>query len=849
MAKFSPFSSSIIYSGKVSTPPVPKDQNNTDTVAPEFRLYIEGVQVPFTGISISQAYGALPTASVSIPPAPGLMDIVRGYEPKVHIFYQDDNYGGLRLLFWGHIKTVSYRKDRASGSTDISFQCVHKNEVFNSFTLDYLGWAGDTGAPISDPNAANQGGGVKLDKFNSKATIVEALKGITGTATSDQELVLKNGGSPDKVVDIPTDKLPSKLADSGNRLVGMPGVLVNMWNQVKKSAMANPKSNVAFWGMWQPMVDEGISFFKRMSGHPVLEEKLQSSTEPYCLRASAKASNIITPPVFRSSAISAQQREIAAESIYTSVSFSGELTTFPELQQTLLNTCEYDLITLASPAEVPADPLVYTDNPSQESLPKVAVETIVKPRMPVYFSPVCNVILPRMFSSISIQQDEASVPTRISASVQFLPGQEAGQTAVTYRGPSPVREAVSYNNALNGGGSAYFDIGVTKGYSYSIPSTYEQGKGIHPEKVALPFWLSMIISDKAETSTSGGTEKTTSMQSDEYNQAMLLAKEWSTRYAADIFMEDDVIKITPNPAKEGLNIFNLITPSIFAYERLMYSTIDYQYTTRVASSRSGVIEGPFNPYIIPGYPMDVIDESPDNPSFHGFCTSVNHSISPMGVMTSIGMAAAMTYAELSNYRVPALPPFLMSALNLVNGTIDTAKRDSGSFGSLDPYSNVRAGIIQNPEGKKTADLFYRQVLGVGSVGVDDLLHFASGRAYKLDRVNDKLVPRVSDKTSAQPAEMAEDSTRHGTDSSGRIPDDNMSYVGNLRLVGRPIEAKESIESKFTLQFIDISPEIYNNTFINYINPILKTDFQLEPGASMFLDYMETTAFISNLNLP
>lgn len=847
MAKFSPFSSSLIYSGVIKDKPIEKAKNNTDVVAPEFRLYIEGIQVPWTGISVSQQYAALPTAMISLPPSPGLMDILRGYEPKVHIFYRDDNYGGLRLLFWGHAKDVSYSKDRASGSTSISFQCSHKNDLMNSFTLDYLGWAGESDQPLVDPNAANQGNAVKMDKFNSKSTIVAALEGVIGVATTSEELTFTNGGTEAKVADLPSNKLPPSLGDSKARLVGMPGVAINLWNQVKKSALASPKTNLAFWGMWKPLVEGGLGYFNRMSGHPVLEEKLQSSTQPYCVKASSKSYQIITPPYFRTSAISAQQREIATESIFSSVTFSGELTTFPELQATLMDACQYDVITLSSPAEVPVDPLVYSENPSQEGLPKVAVETIIKPRIPVYFSPICNVVFPRMFSSLSISQAESGVPTRIGAAVQFVPGQNSGQTGVTYRGPSPVREAVAYNNALNGGSTSYFDLGATKGFSYSIPSTYEQGRGIHPEKVAIPFWLSMMIADKSETSTSGGSEAPAQKASEEYNTAMLLAKEWSTRYAVDIYMEDDTIKITPNPAKEGLNIYNITTPSLFNYERLMYSTVDYEYTTRVASSRSGVVSGPFNPYIIPGYPMDVLDESPDNPSFHGFCTSVTHSISPSSVETTIGMAAVMSYAELSNYRVPSLAPYLMSSLNMVNGVINTRNRDGGSIGDLTPYTSVCSGILQNPEAKATADLFYRQVLGVGAVAVDDLLHFASGRMYKVDRNKDTLIPRISDKTSAIPSELK--SVGHGVDYSGRISDDNLSYVGNLRLVGRPIETKDSIASKFSINFIDLKPELYNNTFVNYINPMLKTDFLLEPGASMFLDYMETSEFIKTLNLP
>src|ERR1700739_679620 len=102
---------------------------NTDVVYQEIKLYIEGVQVPFQSISVSQAIGTYPSATISVPPQSGLMHISRYYQPKVHIFYTDLNTGGDRLLFWGHINTVNYRRSRSPASTYIEFSCVHKNSL------------------------------------------------------------------------------------------------------------------------------------------------------------------------------------------------------------------------------------------------------------------------------------------------------------------------------------------------------------------------------------------------------------------------------------------------------------------------------------------------------------------------------------------------------------------------------------------------------------------------------------------------------------------------------------------------------------------------------------------------
>lgn len=111
--------------------------NTTDIVYQDIKVYIEGVQVPFEAISISQNIGEYPSAIVQVPPQSGLMDIARYYQPKVHIFYTDRDLGGDRLLFWGHIIACNYAKSRQQGMATISFRCHHKNALFEQVTLEW----------------------------------------------------------------------------------------------------------------------------------------------------------------------------------------------------------------------------------------------------------------------------------------------------------------------------------------------------------------------------------------------------------------------------------------------------------------------------------------------------------------------------------------------------------------------------------------------------------------------------------------------------------------------------------------------------------------------------------------
>lgn len=858
MAKFSAFSSNLVYSEK-SDSPAPADRNNTDVIAPNVKLYIEGVQVQFESLSISQAYKQFPSASIQIPPASGLLDITRGYQPKVHIFYTDDITGGDRLLFWGHITSCSYGKSRG-GNSFINFQCTHKNKLIDGFALDIAKWNTDTQEAHTDPTLSSQGGGTVPSTFNSTNMIIAGLAGINGVADATTEVSKNN---PD-VANASIDLLDPALRDVEERFHGMPGIIPNLWNQLKRGVFSDTYSNMAMEKMWVPLLEDGIGYFKRISGHPMLEEQIQDPKVPYCHGATNAEVKVMVPPCYRTGMTSAVQQEVAVRGIQNIASFSGELTTFNQLLQGVFETAMYDTLTLASPAEVPADPQLTASDITQGGIPCVAIETVVKPQMPFYFSPSCNVLLPRMYSSISISQDESSVPTRLTVFHDAFPGSDgSGRLGQSFRGPASIREAVAMNgllkssvggNAGRGSGGAdatstgtpvkfnlsnKLSLRDTLGYSYSIPGKYEQGQGIRPTRITMPWWLAALASEKDSDGTQG-TETIPDKGTPEYNNLMLLAAEWTKRNGTDIYNDDGtmVAGATGSSAKAGLNPFNPSNSGVMAYQRIFYHSVDYEFSRAFAGARSGTVDALFNPYIIPGYPMDIVDDSPNHPSFHGMCTSVTHTVTARSISTSIGIGAAVSYAELSNYYLPPVHPFLQTALQMVNGTIDPAAVSAGSSGDEKPYTKTVATLIQNPIAKAQADKFYQQVLGVGAVAPDDLIHFQSGRTYPLVKQAGILTPALSSVQAGTP------DLNHKISTTGRESNDYYTSVGNMRLISRQIERKESIMKKFSVNFIELNPQFYNSSFTNYLNPVLASNYFLEPGASMFLDYMETPDYMT-----
>lgn len=814
--KITPVETLITSKGVTEAPPKP-GRHTTDVVYQEVRLYIEGVQVPFEAISINQAMGQLPTAEVQVPPQSGLMDICRYYEPKVHIFYKDLNLGGFRLLFWGHIIASSFMHSRAgSGSASIRFSAVHKNNLMSQLTLDYSGYVVD-----QNRGDTTQGANVTVNALNSQFSIIQALTGISGVQEdAADEISVNNEG----VANADVTKLMKSHAEMLPRYTGMVSVGMNFWNQLKQAVYQNPRYNSIMDGMLIPMVENGIGFFKRMTGHTSLENLINEDRQQACLHGGTD-SNLIIPPVLKVNLTSAVQAKLAVEVAHSALQFSGELASFPSLLQDFYYSVGYEVITLASPSEVPIDPEVVAEEGKAPKDGVMAVETIIKPQMPFYYSPVCNVIYPRMFSSVQVGQDESGIPTRVTATHDSLPG-GPGTPGSNYRGPHSIREAIAYAAANSDDGSvvAVPDLQNTLSLSYNAPGKYEQGRGVRHMKIGLPWWLQIITSDENGKAGNNNSGQPPERDTTSYRHMVSMMAAWQARNGYDVVENGGEIRVTRNSEKDLLNPYSPKS-GIYPHQTMLFTSVDYEFTKKMMSSRTGAVECIFNPYIVPGYPMDVLDDSPNHPSFHALCSSVTHNITSRSISTTVGMLAVQTYAELSNYYVPPAPPWLQSALKLIS----TEGEGGSDYASTEGIKVLNAGsLLYNDEGKEAADEYYQSVLGVRAADPSNLLDWSTGQVMPQARFKNGIANTLK--------------TPRPTANGGDANDYNTS-VGSLRLAARPIESKESIESKFSYSFVDLTPENYNGTVVADANPKLEQDRFLEPGSSPFLDYMETTDFI------
>lgn len=774
----------------------------TDNIFQVVKLYIEGVQVPFTNISITSGIGGLPTASISVPAQAGLMDIARFYQPKVHVFYTDlindydDESEADKLIFSGVIAQVSYgkRKDTGSGM-GISFTCVHRYNFMNDMLIDYSGWLNPDPLTVGDNEAS-----VKADTANSIATIIEALAGLQDPSkTIGTEITLDNPGGS-------TSVLPERYTDYYTRLMGMPGLMMNVWNQMKRSAfnIQNRQGNLyyseSFIKMYKPLTEDGLHFFERLGGHFPIEAMVQADQfriDP-CPDTPGRKDKVVIPPANQLFLASAIQSDMAASNLYSYLQNTGEVTSIYGIFNNFYESFDYEILTLTSPAEVPirANTVLGEDGLEFQQAAALtnktyALDTIIKPKLPFYFAPTCNVLFPGMYSAVNVIYDEINVPTRVQLKNLESPDQNGYRS--NFRGPPSIREAIAKKIAgVNGGagvlaGRAY-SLLATTGTSYGAIGLYEQGRGIKQQSDHLPRWLSIF-----SQSTLGGTQDIKDVAPDQktdparYEAMRQLSVGWARRY--------------PGDQRKTLNPFDAASTDISAHHRMLFAATDYYYSRRFASSKAGTVECPFNPHIVPGYPMDILEANPVYPSFHALCTQVTHTFTESSCSTHVQFEGAMTYAELANYYVPPMAPMLQVALALAENP-----------------------TLVNPDAKalKTADEFYRYTLGTGSVSPDQIMDFTT------------MLVKPKIYTANGWAEGSGDSLKDTTNGGERNP--MLTYQGNMSLTYRDIESRSDVEDRFGIDFIDMSPANYGSTVMKYRDKNLDDTTKFELGRSQFLDY-------------
>lgn len=881
-----------------------------DNIYTNFRVYVEGIEIPFSSANISNAYRGLPTAQVIIAPWRGFTEITKGYFPKIQVFYRDFNQGlapydvkrmvgtipniegadqlvdnaketfnkvernAYKLLFDGVITSVQDSKSLSGdgGQSSIVLNCVHSYYILNEILFKFL-----NADPSQSLNTARDSAfGIMVDGNNigSVFAIEQALAGVHEPREGD--VSIEQGGGD-------TSVLSETMSDNYWRLQGIPGIVVGMWNSLKRSAYSSDtqQDKSIMTKMYIPLLEIGLNYFNRMSGHPVIEGSVQKDGKtaptpaPTTTQTAENKGTTPTPTVGSKSMSARGKKELlefsegrryklyddktgkeiahAADAVGTPTigvghavaktetaydgktlsdlevdkllsqdirsaedavnklgltlsqgqfdalvdltfnvgpggrggkdgalwqasgqpstivrlitegntegaaaafmdwvhaggsvsqglvsrrsrdrSFfldaplpsaqsiaanaaaakgsneemasgngklipgnlngmmpramaeqllhimsndlmsggTGEVTSFGQFVDQFMNLVEYDHVILNSPAVLGI------------AGKREVIDHVFKPKMFAYYSPICNVILPHMYESMSVNLGTDSVPSRVIYNAMPFQADSVmnAQTDVfghNFIAPHSVRKALA-----NGG-----NLSKTLLPLRATPGKYEWASGVRTADGTLPFWYAVLAQQSPSANVGDLADADT---------AAKLKAAWLKLY----------------PEDPSLNPWDADLSGTNAYERLFFTGVDVEYSNIYSQARSGVIDGVFNPFIVPGYPMDVVDPSPLRESYHGFCSSVNHSIDASGYSsTNIGISSAYTFSELATCYIPGTYPWLLAQLRMDE--------------NLSMYGNTKAF--------QRACEYYVDVLGVGAADPTILESYSTGRPIPVKR--------------------------------------------------------------------------------------------------------------------
>lgn len=470
---------------------------SNDVITPEFRVYIEGVQVPFVRFSISSGMGTMPQATIQVPAAPFLMEIARYYSPKVHIFYYDrfatvnqrtEKTDPLKIIFNGIITQVQYQKSTESNSFEISFACAHRYTVMDQILLDYLS--------IKNPYSVGSAGPIEQTTFGSTFQAATAMAGIHSAPNANEvTLATTATGTADPTV------CPKFLTTQFNndQYLGIPGVALNLWQQIKQGSYGLAASNIdydaSFFSLYLPLMEGsfynfqqgrqdfgGLQFFQRLTGHYSLEGEIASQSIIYNC-GGKNIPHVMVPPSYYSILGGSSEVEMVVRNLATFTQALGDQGSYTQMLGALFEAVDYDMQVLASPT-------VSTGRAGGT----LVCDTIVKPRVPFYYSPSCNVYYPTMYDTLTITYDEYLTPTRITA-LTNEPLINAAEFMQQFRSPPEWRTAIM-QAALLIGRQGQANASATLGSNYGTFSKWEQGKGVISQNLNMPQWLNYYATTK-----------------------------------------------------------------------------------------------------------------------------------------------------------------------------------------------------------------------------------------------------------------------------------------------------------------------------------------------------------------
>lgn len=671
----------------------------------EYLVYISGVKVPCSAVSVSCSDGGVASATVSLPPNETILNLGKGDRTQVAIFYLDSwkykENPTWCLLIEGYISGIQYSNSVASKSIAIS---VSSNfNILNSMYLEFLGGGETSSGKLGKPNNAvpneitfkgkfpGQLFTVGLDNKNQIRAPYELIQNIFLATTGEykdkdtvksaskldisqeveriQSLVKLN--YDEKIASMTEaerssyekqekERLQKELNTARNPKIQNSDNIVDLQKEVirlevekiLKDRNLNARTPVSSGFFYRFFTLTRLQ--KHILASPMLEGLIYTTKDKE--KEPKMPSGVF--PMLRTSRGSQYVKALAGQSGFK----SGENGSAKALLANLFSIFSYNITEIASP------PIFSTDDRglakgkySEQGDSNTIGSFISKPSS--YFSvpPACNVIFPSMRLTMSHGMSYDGMPTRV------------------YFQKTSQGRKLNLDNKV-GDGYAHMDSRV--GYPASIarhaidsskaprneleilvfPEEYYSG----PKTVYKEINPMLHEIDKIEKAgrLKDETEKIATSTLSQLDTGSLRADQQA--FAREAF--------TKAKAK-GQNNYDLY---------LKQAQIEYE--TLRASGTSCTISMVFNPYIVPGFSCIIADQENIGCHLIGHVVTVNHNITAYNSNTTVELTA------------------VRSLRSLIEGTLlDGGKYD---VSPLEPVSEVRA-ILQKTE---AANFYYAHLL-------------------------------------------------------------------------------------------------------------------------------------------
>ncbi len=653
--------------------------------------YINGIEIPIKGASVSYGVWTPPTASVELVPDVTMRDIGHEDRVRVTLFYLDTHRAELnksapqwRLLFDGEIQRVSFSASK--GQTSMTIQCADLINGLQHMRMFFL-------MSISNLVTQNVTAGIP-DNPNS------AITGHHFAPTFPASLFFQ-GLDPLKNTPI---RRPYDLIENMFRALVSGNDFPDQVRQELSKALgrevtpAEAKSTTSMH--WFARWARRSEFMRRFSPLPVFED-YNDKTGVF--------------PILR-----AIQNQHVIDSIRQLAERVNDAGSLYDLIQQLFTTMYYELQML------PTAPLVRQDyltgrvlGPMEpgKQLQKVTpydrrslrlLQNVSKPQVLFGVAPACNVFWPSTITSFNISRDMSQQPTRLVIS--------EGNLFTVLNGGPPEQNQTEFINAAMA--VAYPPIAQEQldrrlgraGYTRNVlanPHNYlvfpeEFFRGPHYATRPIPPWF-MYLQHAAPVPEDGTPPEAAPVDtgppiSDRYESIRARGRDLIERELAHYAQQTSAVarfrharllelqrRLEATPTEPNAEVDNIeLGRRWLAVAQLLYGTSDeenperwpnvvgmlsdidalraqtndlldkqpayqlyaaYEYYRAKYQLTAGSVSTVFDPYKIPGYPAIIFDRLTTQQHQMCYITNVEHSFSPGSAGTTSGVSFARSFSE------------------------------------------------------------------------------------------------------------------------------------------------------------------------------------------------------------